>query len=33
VEEEVPKSLQSLKNALGEILQVCKQYKQFVRSE
>jgi len=33
VNAEVPKSLNSLKASLSEVLQICKQYKEFVRSE
>ena len=32
VEVEVPKSLNSLKASLSEVLQICKAYKEFVRS-
>ena len=33
VNAEVPKSLNSLKASLSEVLQICKQYKEFVNSE
>jgi len=33
VDDEVPKSLASLKASLSEILQVCKPYKEFKRSD